>query len=97
MISCKVAPLGRFSRSKICAVLLPARAGVAFFARLARLPDLTFLPPWRTVAAFLWRFGAFLPGLALSADLPLVGATWAFCAARVAFLAGFGSTAAPVA
>src|SRR5216684_783869 len=81
MISARVAPPGRFSRSRIWAVLLPSRAPDSFLAGLAPLAPL----------------GAFFAGLAFLADLPFAGATWARRAPTRAFLVGFGCAAVAVA
>src|SRR5438045_1759068 len=77
--SCRVAPPGRFSSSRIWAVLVPWRAA-GFSATTAFADCLAFLAP----------LGAFLAGVAFLPDLALVGATWALCAPTRAFFLAFG-------
>src|SRR6266446_3874994 len=79
--SLAVAPPGRFSRSRIWAVLLPSRAPDSFLAGLAPFAPL----------------GAFFAGLVFLADLALAGATWRAGFATLAFLVAFGGAAAAVA
>src|SRR5258708_7818202 len=67
--SCRLAPPGRFSSSRIWAVLLPWRA--AGFSASAALPGLS---------AFLALLGAFFAALAFLLDLALAGGMWALCA-----------------
>ena len=74
--SCIVAPLGRFSNSTICAVLLPSRVPLAFGASSAAFGTLGAL-------------AAFFGGVAFFPDLPLADATWAPRAGTRGFFRGF--------
>src|SRR5262249_8039409 len=83
IISFKVAPPDRFSRSRTLAVLLPWRAPDSGLARLATLASRV----------------AFLAEVAFFAALPFAGATWGFRARVLAFLSGsdFSAVAGAVA
>src|SRR5450759_2327810 len=76
---CRVAPLGRFSSSRTCSVLLPWRAPDSVLAGLA---DLAPLAGFRSVAVVF-------------PDLALADATRGARCAALGFVAGFGSRAAP--
>jgi len=81
MMSFRLAPPSRFSRSNTFSVLLPWRAPADFFADLA---PLAVLAP-------------FFGGVVFFPDLAFAGATWGFRGATLAFVVAFASWAVPVA
>src|SRR6266700_6073407 len=75
--SCKVAPSGRFSRSRIFAALLPSRAPSAFFALLgAFLGALAFGAAFPFLGATCARFWPTRAFLVAFGSLP-VAVAWA--------------------
>src|ERR1039458_6711867 len=79
MISGRVAPLGRRSRSRIVSVLLPARTPAAFgFVAFGALMAVLAL-------------GAFLVGVVFLVALGLAGATRRACFAPLGFVGAFCS------
>src|SRR6185436_10291894 len=88
MMPFKVAPPGRFSSSRIWAVLLPSRALAGFSAEVARFPALPFFGATAGACGAVWA--PFLALVAFLADFALAGAPAGFRFVALAFAVGFG-------